>query len=151
MTKQLLTPTQIGDIPLKNRVILAPMTRTRATPGGCPTELMAEYYGQRASAGLVIAEATGVDSSAIAWMNMPGIYNDEHVEGWKKTTQAVHQKDGKIFLQLWHPGRATHSLLINGQQPVAPSAIRLENNETCLLYTSPSPRDRTRSRMPSSA
>ena len=59
--------------------------------------LMAEYYGQRASAGLVIAEATGVDSSAIAWMNMPGIYNDEHVEGWKKTTQAVHQKDGKIF------------------------------------------------------
>ena len=130
MTKQLLTPTQIGDLPLKNRVILAPMTRTRATPDGCPTELMAEYYGQRASAGLVIAEATGVDSSAIAWMNMPGIYNDEHVEGWKKTTEAVHQKDGKIFLQLWHPGRATHSLLINGQQPVAPSAIRLENNET---------------------
>ena len=95
-----------------------------------PTDLMAEYYGQRASAGLVIAEATGVDSSAIAWMNMPGIYNDEHVEGWKKTTQAVHKKGGKIFLQLWHPGRATHSLLINGQQPVAPSAIRLENNET---------------------
>jgi 2,4-dienoyl-CoA reductase-like NADH-dependent reductase (Old Yellow Enzyme family) len=130
MIKQLLTPTQIGDLNLKNRVILAPMTRTRANPNGCPTELMAEYYGQRASAGLVVAEATGVDSSAIAWLNMPGIYNDEHVEGWKKTTQAVHQKDGKIFLQLWHPGRATHSLLINGQQPVAPSAIRLENNET---------------------
>ena len=130
MTKQLLTPTQIGDLLLRNRVILAPMTRTRATPDGCPTELMAEYYGQRASAGLVIAEATGVDGSAIAWMNMPGIYKDEHVEGWKKTTQVVHKKGGKIFLQLWHPGRATHSLLINGQQPVAPSAIRLENNET---------------------
>ena len=100
MTKQLLTPTQIGDLELKNRVILAPMTRTRATPDGCPTELMAEYYGQRATAGLVIAEATGVDSSAIAWMNMPGIYKNEHIEGWKKTTHAVHQKDGKIFLQL---------------------------------------------------
>ena len=87
MTKQLLTPTQIGDLPLKNRVILAPMTRTRATPNGTPTELMAEYYGQRATAGLVIAEATGVDSSAISWINMPGIYNDEHVGGWRKTTE----------------------------------------------------------------
>ena len=87
MTKQLLTPTKIGDLQLKNRVILAPMTRTRATPEGCPTELMAEFYGQRSSAGLVIAEATGVDSSAIAWMNMPGIYNNEHIAGWKKTTQ----------------------------------------------------------------
>ena len=130
MTKQLLTPTQIGDLQLKNRVILAPMTRTRAKPDGTPTELMEEYYGQRATAGLVIAEATGVDSSAIAWMNMPGAYKDEHVNGWQKVTQVVHEKGGKIFLQLWHPGRATHSLLINGQQPVAPSAIRLENNET---------------------
>ena|GEM_PF-1892840 len=104
MTNQLLTPTQIGGLVSKNRVILAPMTRTRARPDGCPTDLMAEYYGQRASAGLVIAEATGVDSSAIAWMNMPGIYNEEHVDGWKKTTRAVHEKDGKIFLQLWHPG-----------------------------------------------
>ncbi len=130
MNKKLLEPTQIGDLQLNNRIALAPMTRTRAEPDGTPNDLMAEYYGQRAAAGLVIAEATGVDSSAIAWMGMPGAYQESHVVGWKKVTDAVHAKGSKIFLQIWHPGRATHSLLINGQQPVAPSAIRLENNET---------------------
>lgn len=130
MNKKLLEPTQIGDLQLTNRIALAPMTRTRAEPDGTPNDLMAEYYGQRATAGLVIAEATGVDSSAIAWMGMPGAYQESHVAGWKKVTDAVHSKGSKIFLQIWHPGRATHSLLINGQQPVAPSAIRLENSET---------------------
>jgi len=130
MNSPLLESTQIGDIPLNNRIALAPMTRTRAEEGGTPGDLMAEYYAQRAGAGLVIAEATGVDVSAIAWMGMPGVYQEHHVTGWKKTTEAVHAKGSKIFLQLWHPGRATHSLLINGRQPVAPSAVRLENSET---------------------
>ena len=130
MTSHLLEPVKIGDLQLNNRIALAPMTRTRASADGTPGDLMAEYYAQRASAGLVIAEATGVDVSAIAWMGMPGAYKDSHLEGWKKITDAVHAKGGTIFLQIWHPGRATHSLLIGGQQPVAPSAIRLENSET---------------------
>jgi len=130
MSSALLEPTQIGDIQLNNRIVLAPMTRTRAETDGTPNDLMAEYYAQRAAAGLVITEATGVDKSAIAWMGMPGAYQESHVGGWKKVTDAVHAKGSKIFLQIWHPGRATHSLLINGQQPVAPSAIRLENSET---------------------
>lgn len=130
MSSNLLEPVQIGDLSLKNRIALAPMTRTRAAADGTPGDLMAEYYAQRASAGLVIAEATGIDVSAIAWMGMPGAYQESHIAGWKKVTDAVHAKGGTIFLQIWHPGRATHSLLINGQQPVAPSAIQLENNET---------------------
>ncbi|MDF7822947.1 alkene reductase [Pontiellaceae bacterium B12227] len=130
MTQNLLEPTQIGDLQLNNRIALAPMTRTRAAGDGTPGDLMAAYYAQRASAGLVIAEATGVDVSAIAWMGMPGAYQESHLAGWKKTTEAVHASGGKIFLQIWHPGRATHSLLIDGRQPVAPSAIRLENSET---------------------
>lgn len=130
MAKQLLEPVKIGDLQLRNRIALAPMTRTRAEADGAPTDLMAEYYAQRAAAGLVIAEATGVDISAIAWMGMPGAYRDDHLVGWQKVTDAVHAKGGTIFLQIWHPGRATHSVLINGQQPVAPSAIRLENSET---------------------
>lgn len=130
MEKKLLAPIEIGNLTLRNRIALAPMTRTRAQPDGTPTDLMAEYYAQRASAGLVIVEATGVDHSAIAWMNMPGAYQESHLAGWKKVTEAVHAKGGTIFLQIWHPGRATHSLLIHGQQPVAPSAIRLENSDT---------------------
>lgn len=130
MKSNLLEPTQIGDLQLNNRIALAPMTRTRAAADGTPGDLMAEYYAQRASAGLVIAEATGVDISAIAWMSMPGAYQESHLDGWKKITDAVHAKGGTIFLQIWHPGRATHSLLINGLQPVAPSAIQLENSET---------------------
>lgn len=130
MNKSLLEPAQIGDLQLSNRIALAPMTRTRAEANGTPTDLMAEYYAQRASAGLVIAEATGVDTSAIAWMSMPGAYQESHLAGWEKVTESVHAKGGKIFLQIWHPGRATHSLLINGRQPVAPSAIQLENSET---------------------
>jgi len=107
MSKNLLKPTQIGDIHLTNRIALAPMTRTRALADGTPGDLMAEYYGQRAAAGLIIAEATGVDKSAIAWMGMPGAYKENHVAGWKKVVDSVHAKGGKIFLQIWHPGRAT--------------------------------------------
>ena len=129
-TQKLLEPVTIGDLSLANRIALAPMTRTRAEADGTPNDLMAKYYAQRASAGLVIAEATAIAGDAISWQGMPGAYKDEHVAGWKKVTDAVHAKGGRIFLQIWHPGRATHSLLINGQQPVAPSPIRLENSET---------------------
>jgi len=128
-TQKLLKPITIGDLSLPNRIALAPMTRTRAEADGTPTDLMAKYYAQRASSGLVIAEATAIAGDAISWQGMPGAYKDEHVVGWKKVTDAVHAKGGTIFLQIWHPGRATHSSLNAGVQPVAPSAIRLENEE----------------------
>lgn len=130
MSQKLLEPTQIGDLEVKNRVALAPMTRTRAEPNRTPNELMAEYYAQRANAGLVIAEATAIFEKGIAWMGMPGVFADEHVVGWKKVVDAVHAKGSPIFLQIWHPGRNTHSLLNGGTQPVAPSAVRLENDQT---------------------
>ena len=105
------------------------MTRTRAEADATPNDLMAEYYGQRAGAGLSIAEATAIADNAIAWPGMPGAFNDAHVAGWKKVTEAVHEKGGTIFLQIWHPGRATHSTLNRGEQPVAPSAIQLAGDE----------------------
>ncbi|MBK1876255.1 alkene reductase [Pelagicoccus mobilis] len=129
MTQQLLSPVTLGDLELPNRVAHAPMTRTRAEADGTPTALMAEYYSQRASAGLLIAEATAVSDNSISWQNMPGAFKPQHVEGWKLTTDAVHGKGGKIFLQIWHPGRATHSLLNNGQHPVAPSPIPITGDQ----------------------
>jgi len=128
-TQLLLQPITIGDLSLSNRIVLAPMTRTRAEADGTPNDLMAEYYAQRAGAGLVIAEATAIAGNAIAWPGMPGAFTEAHVEGWKKVTKAVHEKGSRIFLQIWHPGRATHSSLNAGVQPVAPSAIRLEGEE----------------------
>ncbi|MEM0965907.1 MAG: alkene reductase [Verrucomicrobiota bacterium] len=128
-TKALLTPTTIGDLSLRNRVVLAPMTRTRADSDGTPNELMAEYYGQRASAGLVIAEATAVAADGISWMGMPGAFEGKHIKGWRRIVDAVHEKGGTIFLQIWHPGRATHSSINDGKQPVAPSAVRLEGDQ----------------------
>lgn len=130
MTHQLLTSTKIGDIELKNRVVLAPMTRTRAESDRTPNELMAKYYAQRANAGLVIAEATAIFSEGIAWDGMPGIFTEAHIEGWKKTVDAVHKAGAPIYLQIWHPGRATHRLLNGGTQPVAPSAIKIEGDQT---------------------
>ncbi|MFT4901156.1 MAG: N-ethylmaleimide reductase [Lentimonas sp.] len=129
MAQQLLSPITVGGLPLNNRIAHAPMTRTRAEADHTPNALMAEYYAQRASAGLLIAEATAIASNGIAWQNMPGAYKDEHVAGWKKVTDAVHAKGGTLFLQIWHPGRATHSSLNDGEQPVAPSPVRLENDE----------------------
>lgn len=129
MTQQLLTPVTLGDLTLSNRIALAPMTRTRAEADNTPNELMVEYYAQRASAGLVIAEATAIASDGIAWQGMPGIYKYEHVPAWRNMTDAIHAKRGTAFLQIWHPGRATHSSLNGGVQPVAPSAIRLENDQ----------------------
>ena len=129
MSEKLFESVKIGNLVLKNRIAHAPMTRTRAEADGTPTDLMAEYYSQRADAGLVIAEATAVASDAIAWQGMPGAFKDKHIVGWKKVTDAVHKQEGTIFLQIWHPGRATHSSINDGLQPVAPSAVRLEGDE----------------------
>jgi N-ethylmaleimide reductase len=126
---QLLSPLTAGAFQLKNRVLMAPLTRCRADADHNPTPLMAEYYAQRASAGLIIAEATMVmEGNSSFWME-PGIYSEAQVKGWKAVTDAVHAKGGQIVLQLWHGGRACHPLLNGGAQPVAPSAIPITGDE----------------------
>lgn len=120
----LLAPYQLGDLKLKNRVVMSPMTRGRATNSGLvPTQLMATYYAQRATAGLIVSEGTWVSPKAIGFINVPGIYTAEQVEGWKQVTQAVHENDGLIFLQLGHIGSASHPDHLNGEIPAGPSAI----------------------------
>ena len=125
----LFNPLKLGALTLSNRIIMAPLTRCRADDGHVPSDLMAEYYSQRATAGLIVAEATMVTEGNSAFWREPGIYSDAQVSGWRKVTDAVHAKGGLIFLQLWHGGRATHPLLNNGQQPVAPSAIAIKGDE----------------------
>ena len=126
---KLLSPLAAGALQLPNRVLMAPLTRCRADADHNPTPLMAEYYAQRASAGLIIAEATMVmEGNSSFWME-PGIYSDAQVKGWKAVTDAVHAKGGQIVLQLWHGGRACHPLLNGGAQPVAPSAIPITGDE----------------------
>lgn len=121
---KLLSPTILGEIELSNRMIYAPLTRCRAGDGYVPQAINALYYAQRASAGLIITEATQVARNGIGYPNTPGIYSQKQVEGWKKVTDAVHNKGGKIFLQLWHAGRVAHpSFLEPAEIPVAPSAI----------------------------
>jgi N-ethylmaleimide reductase len=115
----------LRDLALRNRVVLAPMTRSRAGTSRIANRLMAEYYSQRSSAGLLISEATTISPEANGWNESPGIYTDAMVAGWKHTTHAVHEKGGVIFLQLWHMGRASHSSFHNGQPAVAPSAIKI--------------------------
>jgi len=114
---------QIGDLRLPNRIIMAPLTRVRASEGRVPNAMMAEYYRQRASAGLIITEATSVTAMGVGYPNTPGIWSREQVEGWKLTTQAVHKAGGRIFLQLWHVGRISDPIYLNGALPEAPSAI----------------------------
>jgi N-ethylmaleimide reductase len=122
MTK-LFDPLQVGDLLLPNRVILAPLTRCRASAGRIPNALNAEYYAQRASAGLILSEATSIDPLGVGYPDTPGIWSDEQVQGWKGVTQAVHASGGRIFLQLWHVGRVSDPDFLGGQLPVAPSAI----------------------------
>lgn len=125
MKAKLFTPLRLGDLTLPNRIVMAPLTRNRALPeGDVPYELHAEYYAQRASAGLIITEATQITQEGKGYIQTPGIYSPDQVAGWRKVTQAVHAKGGRIFLQLWHVGRISHvSLQPDGQAPVAPSAI----------------------------
>lgn len=121
----LFSSLQLGALTIPNRIFMAPLTRCRADDNHIPTALMAEYYTQRASAGLIIAEATMAIEGHSAFWKEPGIYSTEQIAGWKLVTNAVHAAGGRIFLQIWHGGRACHPLLNNGTQPVAPSAIEI--------------------------
>lgn len=124
-TSKLLEPFKLGSITLSNRLVMAPLTRNRALEGLVPNPLAVEYYGQRASAGLLISEATQVSQQGQGYQDTPGIYSKEQIAGWRKVTDRVHAQGGRIFLQLWHVGRISHvSLQPKGGAPVAPSAIR---------------------------
>lgn len=121
----LFQPTRLGAIEMRNRIVMAPLTRNRAAPGGVPSPLAPEYYGQRATAGLIITEASQVDPLAQGYLDTPGIHSPQQVAGWRAVTDEVHRRGGRIVIQLWHVGRVSHtSLLPEGEVPVAPSAIR---------------------------
>ncbi|WP_250514768.1 alkene reductase [Caballeronia sp. INDeC2] len=119
----LFDPLKVGALTLKNRIIMAPLTRQRAGVERVPNALMAQYYADRASAGLILSEATSVTPQGVGYADTPGIWSGEQVEGWKLVTKAVHDAGGKIFLQLWHVGRISDPVFLNGELPVAPSAI----------------------------
>lgn len=127
--KNLFTPLKAGSLAMKNRMVLSPLTRARASENNVPGALQAEYYAQRASMGLLITEGTCISQQAMGWHCAPGIFREDQVEAWKATTKAVHDKGGLIATQLWHLGRAMHSD-VSGQEIVAPSAIKLENPVT---------------------
>ena len=120
---KLFEPIQMGAFKLKNRMIMAPLTRSRAGEERIPNDVMAEYYAQRATAGLILTEATAVTPMGVGYADTPGIWSDEQVAGWKKITKAVHDKGGLIVMQLWHVGRISDPQFLNGELPVAPSAI----------------------------
>lgn len=126
------TPIQLGELKLKNRVVMAPLTRCRATADRVPTELMVEYYAQRASAGLIIAEATVISEEANGYEKTPGLFTDAQVEGWRKVTDAVHAKDGRIVSQLWHVGRVSHPDLLKGETPVSASSVQQAGHVSLL-------------------
>lgn len=123
MPNTLFTPLQVGALELPNRIIMAPLTRCRADEGRVPNEVMREYYTQRATAGLILTEATSVIPMGVGYPDTPGIWSEEQIEGWRKITDSVHEAGGRIVLQLWHVGRISHSSYLNGHLPVAPSAI----------------------------
>jgi 2,4-dienoyl-CoA reductase-like NADH-dependent reductase (Old Yellow Enzyme family) len=124
MTDPLFSPLQAGALRLPNRIVMAPLTRCRASTGRVPNPLMAEYYTQRASFGLILTEATSVSPAGVGYPDTPGIWSDEHVEGWKLITKSVHDAGGQILLQLWHVGRVSDPLYLDGALPVSASAVR---------------------------
>lgn len=126
------TPIQFGELQLKNRVIMAPLTRSRATVDRVPTPMMAAYYAQRASAGLIISEATVISEQANGYEKTPGLFTDAQVEGWKQVTDAVHAKDGLIVAQLWHVGRVSHPDLLQGETPVSASTVQQAGHVSLL-------------------
>ena len=128
----LFTPLQAGAITLPNRIVLAPLTRMRAGAIRTPNALMAEYYRQRASAGLILTEATSVDPMGVGYPETPGIWSEEQVRGWSLVTDAVHREGGRIFLQLWHVGRISDPRYLDGKLPVAPSAIAAKGHVTLV-------------------
>lgn len=120
----LFDPISLGDLSLANRIVMAPLTRCRADEGRVPSDLMVEYYRQRTSAGLILTEATSVTPMGVGYPNTPGIWSAEQIQGWRKVTDAVHAAGGKIVLQLWHVGRISDPIYLDGQPPVAPSALK---------------------------
>lgn len=127
-TEHLLEPLNFNELTLANRVVMAPMTRSRAGESRIPNALMAKYYAQRSSAGLIITEAASISPQANGWNHSPGIYTDAMVDGWKQVVDAIHERGCLVFLQLWHTGRASHSDFHDGELPVAPSAIALSGD-----------------------
>ena len=123
MSDPLFQPLQAGAFHLPNRMVMAPLTRCRASAGRVPNAMMAEYYVQRAAFGMILTEATSITPQAVGYPNTPGIWSDEQVEGWKLVTRAVHDAGGQIILQLWHVGRISDPIYLDGELPVAPSAI----------------------------
>ena len=129
---KLLEPITLGDLRLANRIMMAPLTRCRASAGRVPNALMGEYYVQRASAGLIISEATAVTPMGVGYPNTPGIWSPEQTQGWKQITAGVHAAGGKMFLQLWHVGRISDPSYLGGSLPVAPSAIAPQGHVSLL-------------------
>jgi N-ethylmaleimide reductase len=146
----LFSPYLLGDIPLNNRMVMAPMTRSRALDGNVPNPLAATYYAQRASAGLIVTEGTQVSPQGVGYIRTPGIHSSEQVAGWKQITEAVHRVGGAIFAQLWHVGRVSHPDFHDGALPLAPSALPVDGE----AFTSngkvkiPTPRALTTSEIP---
>lgn len=130
---KLFEPYHLSDLTLKNRFVMAPMTRSRSSePGSIPNDLMAQYYSQRTSAGIIISEATQISLQGQGYARTPGIYTHEQTEGWKKVTEAVHKNGGKIISQLWHVGRVSSSQ-VNGLQPIAPSAVTAKETSVYIF------------------
>ena len=134
MTHPLFTPTRLGDIEIANRIAMAPLTRNRADDAtGVPSPLAVEYYAQRASGGLLITEASQISPRGKGYAMTPGIYTPQQVEGWKAITSAVHDRGGRIVIQLWHVGRISHSdLLPGGEAPVSSSATPVAVTSVCM-------------------
>ena len=120
---QLFEPLRAGDLTLRNRIVMAPLTRMHASPGRVPNDLMVEYYTQRAGAGMILTEATAVTPQGVGYADTPGLWTPEQVQGWRKVTSAVHRAGGLIVAQLWHVGRISDPMFLDGELPVAPSAI----------------------------
>lgn len=141
---------QAGDLLLPNRILMAPLTRRRAGQTRVPNALMAKYYEQRASAGLILSEATSVTPVGVGYADTPGIWSGDQVEGWKLVTRAVHQAAGRMFLQLWHVGRISHPMFLDGAIPVAPSALAPKGNVSLVRPETPyvTPRALERTEIP---
>ncbi|MFO1099172.1 MAG: alkene reductase [Xanthobacteraceae bacterium] len=135
----LFDPLTMGELALPNRIVMAPLTRCRASAGRVPNAMMAEYYVQRASAGIIFSEATSVTPMGVGYPDTPGIWSKEQVEGWKQVTRAVHDAGGRMLLQLWHVGRISHPIYLDGAQPVAPSAIAAQGHVSLLRPKEPFP------------
>ena len=138
----LFDPITVGDLHLPNRIFMAPLTRSRAGEGRVPNALMRDYYRQRASAGLILSEATAVSPEGVGYADTPGIWSEAQVEGWHPVTDAVHEAGGRIFLQLWHVGRISDPSFLDGRPPVAPSAIAAAGHVSLLRPQRPYPTPR---------